>query len=1161
MSNIDLVADKNSIEYLQQQIDILKKEIKILSENTEHSHTGFDTSRVRMQDVDTDLFKVTLNKLGYIRGGQTDYETGTGFFLGYSTDDYKFSIGSATDYLKWDGTNLSLSGTIVASALHIPDEDTTANSFHIETDGDTFWGCTQSDFTSDNDNATAYVLKTGVAKFQSVTLSDNVVISGLQEGSVVDGQYLSALSVSTGALNNLAVTADKIANATITATQIADATITGTQIASATITGSNIGATTIEAGNIANATITGTQIAATTIEAGNIANSTITTTQISNTAGIVGGQIDNLTISAGNISNLTITAAKIADSTITGEKIASDTITGSLLKIGNQSWSHDLVFSSIDADTVAWASGTITMADGSTTYSITGANTGNMAARTYIYLDISGEIGISDSYSEDNVNSGLSSNGVSYDAIGQSFENVDESILESCKFYLKSTFNNTLPTGDVVARVYAHSGTFGTSSVPTGDPLATSDIIDGSNFTTNEYSLTTFNFSGANRITLSSGTKYCIAVSYTSGDGTHSLGVGLDNDSPTHSGNGFRFNTGGSWQSLSAYDFCFYVYSSIPTTDLQTTTTASTAVGDGKILIAVAENSTTEATFQVFGGIGGIAISGGDIENSSILAAQIAANTITANEIAANTITASEIAASTITTSEIAANTIVAGNIAAATITGTEIAAATIAAANIAANTITASELTTGEFVTATANIANAIITDAKISDLAVSKLTAGTITSKAITLAVSAGTGDAKIQAGKTDFGQWATNGFILGIDDSDDDTVKLEITGGNITSGTIQTATADKRIVIDGTNNDIRFYDGINTGFSASIGTYDDAYFRVYLESNDYYGAYFYNVNTFALTSKPIMYIDVNNAGSSVQALLLSNAGTNACLRAYATGTGSHIDLEPLGSDPTSGTIDAGEIAFVGTTLKIHDGTAWREVIDESNADFTELVAGKVTLKSATQALGGGDDFFVINTNVNDMDKASNVVIADDDTYNDGVFGANNFGWLQTELMEVDLTKNFSFQTVVKFDNLTAGTNYSPAFIGIRASASVSTGQKGTDIPNEAGAMKVDHAGFICTLKIADGVRKLWASVSNGTTQSVSEITGTTLNVFNSYRIERSGSNIYFYVNGTLGATLSSNLPDSTSNSIGWLNVEEGSSIITIRNKNAWAYAESLT
>lgn len=56
-------------------------------------------------------------------------------------------------------------------------------------------------------------------------------------------------------------------------------------------------------------------------------------------------------------------------------------------EIAIQGWQHDMAFSATDHDTVAWASGTITLLDG-TTYSITGANTGTMSAITYIYLDI-----------------------------------------------------------------------------------------------------------------------------------------------------------------------------------------------------------------------------------------------------------------------------------------------------------------------------------------------------------------------------------------------------------------------------------------------------------------------------------------------------------------------------------------------------------------------------------------------------------------------------------------------------------------------------------------------------------------------------------------------------------------------------------------------------
>ena len=53
---------------------------------------------------------ITVGKSGNIKGGQTAYATGTGFFLGYSGAQYKFSIGSATNSFQWDGTNLAITG-------------------------------------------------------------------------------------------------------------------------------------------------------------------------------------------------------------------------------------------------------------------------------------------------------------------------------------------------------------------------------------------------------------------------------------------------------------------------------------------------------------------------------------------------------------------------------------------------------------------------------------------------------------------------------------------------------------------------------------------------------------------------------------------------------------------------------------------------------------------------------------------------------------------------------------------------------------------------------------------------------------------------------------------------------------------------------------------
>ncbi len=56
---------------------------------------------------------ITLDTSGYIQGGQTAYNTGDGFFLGYDTDEYKFSIGDgSTNFLTWDGNELIVRGNV-----------------------------------------------------------------------------------------------------------------------------------------------------------------------------------------------------------------------------------------------------------------------------------------------------------------------------------------------------------------------------------------------------------------------------------------------------------------------------------------------------------------------------------------------------------------------------------------------------------------------------------------------------------------------------------------------------------------------------------------------------------------------------------------------------------------------------------------------------------------------------------------------------------------------------------------------------------------------------------------------------------------------------------------------------------------------------------------
>jgi len=60
--------------------------------------------------------------------------------------------------------DVTVRGTLIAGEIHIPDL-VTADSFHVATDGDTWWGCDQADFNSAVANANAYVLKDGTVKF------------------------------------------------------------------------------------------------------------------------------------------------------------------------------------------------------------------------------------------------------------------------------------------------------------------------------------------------------------------------------------------------------------------------------------------------------------------------------------------------------------------------------------------------------------------------------------------------------------------------------------------------------------------------------------------------------------------------------------------------------------------------------------------------------------------------------------------------------------------------------------------------------------------------------------------------------------------------------------------------------------------------------------
>lgn len=68
--------------------------------------------------VTIDSGSITMSAGGHIKGGQTGFNSGTGFFIGYDTDAYKLSVGdSSANSLTFNGTNLAVSGNLTAGSF------------------------------------------------------------------------------------------------------------------------------------------------------------------------------------------------------------------------------------------------------------------------------------------------------------------------------------------------------------------------------------------------------------------------------------------------------------------------------------------------------------------------------------------------------------------------------------------------------------------------------------------------------------------------------------------------------------------------------------------------------------------------------------------------------------------------------------------------------------------------------------------------------------------------------------------------------------------------------------------------------------------------------------------------------------------------------------
>lgn len=133
---------------------------------------------------------------GHLAGGQSGYNTGIGFFLGYSSAAYKFSIGNpAGDYLTWDGTHLATNKFVLTGigafggngsdgALVIASGTTTINlggaAYVVKNyTSISITGTGQLTFSNPNANGTLIVLKSQGAVVLTSSTSPLIDASGM----------------------------------------------------------------------------------------------------------------------------------------------------------------------------------------------------------------------------------------------------------------------------------------------------------------------------------------------------------------------------------------------------------------------------------------------------------------------------------------------------------------------------------------------------------------------------------------------------------------------------------------------------------------------------------------------------------------------------------------------------------------------------------------------------------------------------------------------------------------------------------------------------------------------------------------------------------------------------------------------------------------------
>ena len=151
------------------------------------------------------------------------------------------------------------------------------------------------------------------------------------------------------------------------------------------------------------------------------------------------------------------------------------------------------------------------------------------------------------------------------------------------------------PPGNLIARIYSHTGTYGVNGVPTGSPLATSTNSVVADSLTTSYAWISFTFDGS--FTTTNGTPYCLALEVdTPGAAPNRVFIRTGSTAPFPGGTSGQFSgTWTSYGSSSAWHHQLYVSSEVAAQD--TAYTADVSSGDVNLQLRTRMQVTAYAGF------------------------------------------------------------------------------------------------------------------------------------------------------------------------------------------------------------------------------------------------------------------------------------------------------------------------------------------------------------------------------------------------------------------------------------------------------------------------------------------------------------------------------------------------------------------------------------